>query len=152
MTNAKYEQQSFWEIFEEKLVENGEPFSISYMIGSEVKHFAAVNKKSPRVPLGLTVDFLYRERIVKINVYIENDVRLFNYVYARREQIEQELGFKPQWILGGTRNPNTRRAISTFPVTIGDRNDYARVIDDILPYLLQYKRVFEKYIPNLCDF
>lgn len=152
MTKAKHEQKIFWSIFESKLIENGEPFSISYEMGGEIKHFAAINKSTPRVSLGLTVDFLYREKIVKINIYIENDVRLFNYVYSHKECIEEELEFAPQWILESPRNPNTRRAISTFPVIIGDTNDYERVIDEILPYIMQYKRVFEKYIPNLCDF
>ena len=152
MTNAKYEQKVFWGIFENKLIENGEPFSISYEMGGEVKHFAAINKSSPRVSLGLTVDFLYREKIVKINIYIENDIRIFDYIYSHKEQIEKELEFAPQWILEGTRNPNTRRVISTFPVRIGDPNDYERVIDKILPYIVRYKKVFEKYIPNLCDY
>ena len=77
MTNAKYEQKIFWSIFENKLIENGEPFSICYEMGGEVKHFGAINKNTPRVSLGLTVDFLYREKIVKINIYIENLMKDF---------------------------------------------------------------------------
>lgn len=152
MTNAQYEQKIFWNRFEEKLTENGNPFFVSYEFNGEIKHYGAVNRDKAWVPLGLTIDFLYREKIVKINIYIQNDVRLFDYVYSRKEQIEEELGFKPQWILGGTRNPNTRRVISTFPVRIGYSDDYDRVIDKILPYIVQYKKVFGKYIPNLCDF
>ena len=120
-------------------------------MNGEIKYFGAVNKSSPRCSLGLTVDFLYREKIVKINIYIENNVELFNLVHDKKEIIEQELGFKPQWIYSGTKNPNTRRVISTFPVIIGNSLDYERVIEKIIPYIIQYKKVFEKYIPNLFD-
>lgn len=152
MTSAQYEQKKFWNIFEEKLIENGNPFSICYEVNGEIKYYGAVNKSNAWVSLGLTIDFLYRQEIVKINIYIQNDVRLFDYVYSHKEQIEQELGFSPEWILCGTKNPNTRRAISKFPVKIGDLDDYDRVIDEILPYVMQYKKVFQKYIPNLFEF
>ena len=152
MTNAQHEQKIFWSKFDEKLIENGNPFSVCYKFNNETKYYGAVNKSSAWVSLGLTIDFLYRQKIVKINLYIENDVRLFDYVYSHKEQIEKELGFKPKWILKGIRNPNTRRAINTFPVRIGDPNDYDRVIDKILPHVAKYKEVFGKYIPNLFDY
>ena len=152
MTNAQYEQKRFWEIFEQKLIENGNPFSICYEFNGEIKYYGAVNKNKAFVSLGLTIDFLCREKIVKINIYIRDDLDLFNYLYSNKAQIEEELGFKPQWVLGGSRNANTRRVISTFPVMVGNSSDYERVIDQVLPCIVQYKKVFEKYIPNLCDF
>jgi len=152
MTNAQYEQKIFWNKFENKLIEIGEPISICYEHTGTTRNFGCVNKRSARVPLGLVIEFLYREEAIKLNIYIENDVRLFDYLYSMKEQIEEALGFKPQWILSGKRNPNTRRVINIFPVVIGDSDDYDRVIDKMLPYVAQYKRVFEKYIPNLCDF
>lgn len=43
--DVKSEQRKFWEIFDEKLIENGEPFSILYEKGGEVTYWAVVNKK-----------------------------------------------------------------------------------------------------------
>lgn len=151
LTPAQYEQKRFWNIFEKKLSECGNPFTICYEINGAVKYFASVNKKSPRVGLGLTIDFLCRYKMVKINIYIENDVELFNCLLANKEKIESELGFSPKWIYSGERNPNTRRVISTSPVIIGNPLDYERVIEKVIPIIIQYKMVFEKYIPNLCD-
>ena len=152
MFSTKDEQVKFWNIFGSKLVENGEPFSINYLQSGEVKHYASVNREKAWVPLGLTIDFLCRDRIVRINIYIENDVRLFAYLYSKKEEIEKELGFKPQWVFSGTHNVNTRRIINVFPVKIGDSEDYERVIDEILPYIVQYKNVFGKYISGLFDY
>ena len=152
MTNAQQEQTIFWSKFEDKLIENGEPFEIIHEKNGEVTFYGAVNKEKAWVSLGLIVEFLYSKKIVKINIYIQNDVRLFDYLYFKKDQIEEELGFKPQWILNGKKNHNTRRIINEFPVNIGDEDDYDRVIDEVLPYIAQYKMVFEKYIPNLFDY
>ena len=152
MTNAQNEQIKFWSIFDNKLIENGEPFTICYEHTGTTRFFGTVNKKRARTSLAIVVEFLYRYSVVKLNIYIENDVRLFDYLHSKRTQIEEELGFKPEWIFSGSKNPNTRRIINEFPVKIGDPDDYDRVIDKMLPYIMQYKKVFEKYIPNLCDF
>lgn len=152
MTTAQFEQKRFWKAFEAILMENGEPFSINYEMSGEVKFFASVNKKRARSPIMVSIDFLSREEIVKLNLYIENDVRLFNYIYSKKEQIESELGFKPEWILSGTRNPNTRRVIKTFPVRIGDTESYECVIEKMLPCIVKYISVFKKYVPNLFDY
>lgn len=152
LTSAQHEQKLFWNIFEKKLVDIDNPFTISYEMNGEIKHYASVNKQKPWVRLGLTIDFLCRYKMVKINIYIENDVELFNRLLANKEKIESELGFTPKWIYSGERNPNTRRVISTFPVIIGNPLDYERVIEKVIPIIIQYKMVFEKYIPNLCDY
>ena len=152
MTYSQSEQKKFWEIFEDKLVESGNPFSICYEMGGEVRFFASVNKKRAWVALGLCLDFLCREKVVKINIYIENDIGLFNYLYSKKDQLENELGFKPEWILCGRKNPNTRRIITKFPIIIGDPNNYKHVIEKVIPYVVRYKTVFAKYIPSLFDF
>ncbi len=151
-SSAPEERKVFWRIFERKLEELGNPFDICYELNGDIKYYGSINKFSPLVNLGLTVDFLYRQEIIKINIYIRDDIELSNYLLFNKERIESELGFKPQWILSGEKNPNTRRVINTFPVTIGESSDYERVIEKIIPYVIQYKKVFERYIPNLCDY
>lgn len=150
--SAPEERKIFWNIFERKLEELSNPFNICYELNGDIKYYGSVNKFSPLVNLGLTVDFLYRDEMIRINIYIRDDVELFNSLLFNKEIIESELGFNPQWILYGEKNPNTRRVISTFSVLIGNPLDYDRVIDRIIPYVIHYKKVFEKYIPNLCDY
>ena len=151
-TPASEERKIFWRIFENHLSKLNNPFDICYELNGDIKYYASVNKFTPLVNLGLTVDFLYKEKRVKINIYIREDVELFNYLFSNKEKIEEELEFKPQWIFFGEKNPNTRRVISTFPVIIGNPIDYERIIEKIIPYVIRYKKVFEKYIPNLCDY
>ena len=152
MTNAQQEQTRFWKIFDNKLVENGEPFELIHEKSGEVTYWANVNKKNSFVSLCLNIEFKYQKEKVRVGIYICDNLYLFQRLLKYRENIEAELGFKPQWVLDGVKNPNTRRIINEFPVAIFDEEDYDRVIDEILPYVAQYKKVFEKYIPNLCDY
>lgn len=151
-SSAPEERKIFWRIFERKLAELGNPFDICYEMNGDIKYYGSVNKLRPLVDLGLTVDFLYLQEKVKINIYIRDDVKLFNHLFSNKEIIENKLEFKPQWIMSGEKNPNTRRIISTFPITIGNPLDYEHVIEKIIPTIIQYKKVFEKYIANLCDY
>ena len=152
MTNAQYEQTKFWEIFDNKLIENGEPFELIHEKSGEVTYWANVNKKHSFVSLCLNIEFKYREQKVRVGIYIRDDLYLFQCLLRYRENIERELGFKPEWVFEGKLNPNTRRIMNEFPVTLFDAEDYDRVIDEILPYIVKYKTTFEKYIPKLCDF
>ena len=152
MTNAQHEQTKFWEIFDNKLIENGEPFELIHKKSGEVTYWANVNKRHSFVSLCLNIEFKYREEKVRVGIYIRDDLYLFHRLLKCRESIEAELGFKPEWVFEGKQNPNTRRVINEFPITLFDTQDYDRVIDEVLPYVAQYKKVFEKYIPNLCDF
>ena len=152
MTNAQCEQIKFWKIFDNKLVENGEPFELIHEKSGDVTYWANVNKRRSFVSLCLSIEFKYREEKVRVGIYIRDDLYLFQRLLKYRENIETELGFKPEWVFEGVKNSNTRRIINEFPVVLFDEEDYDRVIDEILPYVAQYKKVFEKYIPNLCDF
>ena len=102
-SSAPVERRLFWKEFEKKLSELGNPFDICYEVSGDVKYYASVNKTSPLVNLGLTIDCLYRESKVKINIYIRDDVDLFEYIHSNKEKIEGELGFTPQWIYYGER-------------------------------------------------
>ena len=152
MTNAQHEQTKFWEIFDNKLIENGEPFELIHEKGGEVTYWACVNKKRAFVNLCLSIEFKYRVKKVRVGIYICDDLNLFQYLLRHRESIDAELGFKSEWVFEGKQNPNTRRVINEFPLVSFDEDTYDTIIDEVLPYVAQYKKVFEKYIPNLCDF
>ena len=74
---------------------------------------------------------------------------MFNSIYRYKSVIEEKLGFAPQWILSGVKNPNTRRIITTFPIKIGNHENYAEVIRKLIPYVIKYQQVFKNFIPNL---
>ena len=151
MTNAQYEQTKLWNIFDELLIQNGEPFEMLHEKGDEVTFWGVVNKKRSLVPLCLSLDFTIRKKNARINIYIQNDIPLYNYLYSHKEEIEAELGFKPIWNDKCTKS-HTRRIEYNIPFTPYNSEEYERVAETALPIICAFKKVFEKYIPSLCDF
>lgn len=142
--NVKSEQKKFWKIFEEKLIENGEPFSILYEKAGEVTYWAVVNKNQIFVDNALSIDFLVREQKLRINIYIRTDLSLFRIFERNKNDIEAIMGIPLKWI-EGTKNKNTRRIAYEIPIDTGYFSNYDEVIDKILPVVVNMKKVCEKY-------
>ena len=145
--DVKSEQRKFWRIFDEKLIENGEPFSILYEKGGEVTYWAVVNKKQSLANNALSLDFLVREQKLRINIYIRSDLTLFSIFERNRKDIETMVGVPLKWIVG-TRNKNTRRIAYEIPVNTGYYSNYDEVIDKALPVVDKMKKVCEMYARN----
>lgn len=145
--DVKTEQKKFWRAFERKLIENGNPFSILYEKGGEVTYWAVVNKNYSFVDNALSVDFLVREQKLRINIYVRNDLALFDVFERNRKDVETTVGVPLLWI-AGTRNRNTRRIAYEIPVNTGYYSNYDKVIDQVLPIVEKMKKVCERYARN----
>ena len=94
----------------------------------------------------MSVDLLLREKKIRVNIYVRKDLALFSLLEKHKAEIESMVSVPLQWIKG-TKNPNTRRIAYIMPIKVGDVEDYADAIDDILPVLVEMKTVCEKYAP-----
>ena len=82
---AEEARKKFWNTLRESLKEKGEPFFFT-----ENKQWAIINKPTSNFhePC-VAVDFLWRDEFLRINVYIENDIPLYNKLKMRKEEIEK---------------------------------------------------------------
>ncbi|MDY6024257.1 MAG: DUF4268 domain-containing protein [Candidatus Borkfalkiaceae bacterium] len=142
--DAKTEQKRFWKIFDEKLVENGEPFSIVHEKSGMVTYWAIVNKNNILVDNCISLDLLVREEKLRINIYIRDDLAFYNYLERNKQDIESMVSVPLSWIKG-ERNSNTRRIAFFKPVEIGNVENYAETIDEVLPVIMEMKQVCQKY-------
>lgn len=149
---AVTERNSFWKIFDQKLMENGEPFSIIHERSDGTPtYWGNVNRKKAFGPNNvLNIEFKYQRRKIRVGIYLWNDLLLFDRLYMDKEQIEAELGFSAEWNHIGVKNENTRRVFIEFPLIL-DEEYYADIIDEILPYVMKFKEVFEPRIRDLFD-
>ena len=94
MSNAEFERKIFWDMYNEILINNGEPFSIS-----SKKQWAIVNKNSPawNEPV-IAMDFLVQKKVLRINAFLLDDEYLFAKLLGMKEEIEETLGFAPEWV------------------------------------------------------
>lgn len=145
--DVKEEQKKFWKVFDEKLIENGEPFSILHEKSGEVTNWAVINKNHSFVDNALSVDILVREQKLRINIYVRNDLALFSIFERHKKEIESRVNVPLKWV-NGTKNPNTRRIIYEVPIQTGYWSNYDEIIDDILPIVIKMKKVCETYARN----
>ena len=144
------EQLYFWDLFNEKIIENGEPFHISYDRDNP-RHYATINKNSPSSNFCLSMDFLLHKSFLRIGIYINDDTctHFFDRLLLSKNEIETALGFAPLWINRGAQNLNTRRIAVEIPFLPYDHDDYDRLIDEALPVIMKFIEIFNIYLPEL---
>ena len=145
--DVKSEQRKFWKVFDEKIIENGEPFSILHEKGGEVTYWAVVNKKHSFVDNALSIELLVREQKLRINIYVRTDLALFSIFESNKKEIETIVGVPLKWMVG-TKNKNTRRIAYEIPVNTGYFSNYDETIDKALPIVDKMKKVCEIYAKN----
>ena len=141
MSNAEYERKVFWDMYNEILNNHGNPFFISAK-----KHWAIVNKDSAawNEPV-IAMDFLVQKRVLRINAFLLDDLNLFNHLLEIRKEIENSLGFTPEWV-HGEKGKNTYRIKTELSFIPNSRDDYHRIIEKSLPIVAKYINVFKPYI------
>ena len=148
MTNAEQERKIFWEMFENELNNQGNPFYIAHR-----NQYATINKRSSTSDNCISMDFLVQKRFLRVGVYMRDNIPAFEYLYGCKAKIENELGFKPTWVLKGASNPNTRRIEICFSFNPYNHSDYQRVIKKAIPYAIKFIEIIPKYSPEyLFDF
>ena len=145
--DVRVEQQKFWDIFDEKLVENGEPFSVLHEKSGETTYWGVINKKHSFVDNALSLDFLVNAQKLRVNIYVRNDLHLFSIFENHKQEIEDVVGEKLEW-LNGAKSPNTRRIAYMIPVKTGYNANYEEAIDRALPVIDKMKKICEKYAKN----
>ena len=90
---AEEARRKFWDTLRDVVKEEGNPFYFT-----ENKQWAIINKPTANYhdPC-VAVDFLWRDEILRINVYIEDNVFLYEDLRERKEEIESRLTFRCMW-------------------------------------------------------
>lgn len=147
---AEEAREKFWDSLKEAVKAKGEPF---YFTAN--KQWAIINQKSYNYhnPC-LAVDFLWRKEIVRVNIYIENDLYLYEKLKKRKDEIESALGFKCAWkendfyTNGGKskfNGENTRRIEVDIPFD-NDDIDFNNLAQTAVPVIQAYIEVFRGFI------
>lgn len=147
---AEEARKKFWDTLREVLNEQGNPFYFT-----EEKQWAIINKDSSNYHYPcVALDFLWRNEILRINVYIENDIPLYNKLKEKKDEIEHALGFACLWkennslTNGGKKKfngENTRRIEVDVPFD-NCFLDFKALAVKAIPVVERYVKVFRRYI------
>lgn len=143
--DCSQEQAIFYNMFQEALNLNGNPFRFAARGG-----YGTFNKRGANSNLCLGFDLWLRKGLFRVNIYIRDDseTHYFDRLIKQKEEIEAKLGFTPMWTPTGVKQPNTRRIETHIPFTPYDTEDYERFFDELLPIVMKYLEVFSEYFPE----
>ena len=141
MTNAEMQQQKFWNLFEHELALQGNPFIIKHR-----KHYATINKRSADSAFCLGMDFLYKKGLIRVGIYMLDNVPAFEALYSHKDTIELELGFVPNWTMSGEKNSDLRRVEVLIAINPDDEDGYLQAIRLAILRAVSFKNVVQKYL------
>ena len=140
--SAQLERNYFWKIFDKYVNQQGDEFFVTHKKGGINQAAGNINNLSPMAMETICCEYKYREQIILIQVYINKNEALFKYLYSKKEQLENELGYKVEWVNGGERSSSVRRIQKTFPIN----KTIEEMVVEVYPYILDFIRVFEKFL------
>lgn len=141
MTYSQEQQKIFWKMYDEFLMENGEPFTIS-----NERHWCVVNAKNVNKPC-LGMDFLAKRKILRVGIYILDDSNnLYQRLLNNRDYLDSIFDdIKPKWCekcIG----KNTRRIKIEIPFYNNSEDEYERIIELSAKYTLKFIKAYRPYI------
>ena len=140
--SAQTERDYFWNTFDKYVKEQGDKFFAAHMKNGVNQAAGNINNFSPMATKTICCEYKYLEQIILVQVYINRNERLFDCLYLRKQQFENELGYTVEWITSGKRSPSVRRIQKSFPIN----KPINEMIKEIYPYILDFIKVFEKFL------
>jgi len=134
------ERIEFWTRFNEILVERGKPFNVRKAT-SDHWYDVAIGRSGVHVSMTL----VNKERVVGIELYIREDKKLFDKLYAQKDEIEEKLGLKPEW--QKNEGKKSSRILYRMPgLNFNDHSNYDQLINDMIDKAVLFSNVFKQYV------
>lgn len=141
---AEIERDFFWKVFDDYVQEQGDEFMITHKKGIVNQAAGNINNLSPMARETICCEYKFREQTILVQVYINKNEELFDYLYSQKMQIEDDLGYKLEWIKGGKISSSVRRIQKQFPIN----KPIKEMVVEIYPYILDFIRVFGKFLKS----
>ncbi|MEN9407111.1 MAG: hypothetical protein RLZZ455_327, partial [Candidatus Parcubacteria bacterium] len=141
LTEIKLLQQDFWNKFKEYAVEHK---TFLKLRKAHPQHWFDISVGSSLAGISLTVNT--DEDLIGCELYIRNSKELFRELYAKREQIESELGEKLNWMELADKKASRIKLSSKGSIT--DIVMWEERFSWLLKESQNFQKVFSKYLKN----
>lgn len=130
----------FWTIFNEILISKNKPF-MPQKATSEYWYEVSLNSEEARINITL----LNKDKVVGIELYINDNKELFDVLFDNQNEIETELGFKFLWQrLDDKKASRIRYYVDGLD--FDNHSNYKELMENIISKVIAMKEVFSKYI------
>lgn len=140
MNKSQSQRLEFWNQFNNVLVERGKPFNVRK---ATTDHWYNVAIGTSDAHIDITL--VNKDSVIGVELYITDNKELFDKLYQRKDEIENNLGFKLDW-----RRLNNSKAsrIVTFikGLNFDDHSNYNELINKTIDLAVLMRDTFKKYI------
>lgn len=140
MNKSQSQRLEFWNQFNNVLVERGKPFNVRK---ATTDHWYNVAIGTSDAHIDITL--VNKDSVIGVELYITDNKEFFDKLYQRKDEIENDLGFKLDW-----RRLNNSKAsrIVTFikGLNFDDHSNYNELINKTIDLAVLMRDTFKKYI------
>ncbi len=140
MNKSQSQRLEFWNQFNNVLVERGKPFNVRK---ATTDHWYNVAIGTSDAHIDITL--VNKDSVIGVELYITDNKEFFDKLYQRKDEIENDLGFKLDW-----RRLNNSKAsrIVTFikGLNFDDHSNYNELINKTIDLAVLMRDKFKKYI------
>lgn len=140
MNKSQSQRLEFWNQFNNVLIERGKPFNVRK---ATTDHWYNVAIGTSDAHIDITL--VNKDLVIGVELYITDNKELFDKLYQRKDEIENDLGFKLDW-----RRLNNSKAsrIVTFikGLNFDNHSNYNELMNKTIDLAVLMRDVFKKYI------
>lgn len=140
MNKSQSQRLEFWNQFNNVLIERGKPFNVRK---ATTDHWYNVAIGTSDAHIDITL--VNKDSVIGVELYITDNKELFDKLYQRKDEIENDLGFKLDW-----RRLNNGKAsrivIFIKGLNFDDHSNYNELINKTIDLAVLMRDTFKKYI------
>jgi len=138
LTDTKIQQLDFWTKFREYVQTNDTNIRLQT---PRPQHWYDVSMGSSDAHIGLTINT--RENLIGCEIYINKNKDLFKYLQERKQEIEEKIGDKTEWVDAAVAS---RIVVKKGVSDIFNQNETVNYFAWLYKYSILFQKVFGKYI------
>ncbi len=140
MNKSQSQRIEFWNQFNNVVIERGKPFNIRK---ATTDHWYNVAIGTSEAHIDITL--VNKDSLIGVELYITDNKELFDKLYNRKDDIEQELGYKLDW----RRLDNSKASRIVYHIkglNFDDHSNYNELMNKTIDLAVLMRNVFKKYI------
>lgn len=140
ISRAKSECFAFWSDFNDVLINKGKPCNVRK---ATTDHWYDIALGKSGIHIEITL--VNKEGHIGVGVYINDDKNIFDELYAKKDEIEGELGFEMEW--DRLDNKKAARIKSQIQgLNFDDKSNYPELMNTVIDRTALMRDVFKRYL------
>lgn len=140
MNKSQSQRIEFWNQFNDVVIERGKPFNTRK---PTTDHWYNVAIGTSEAHIDITL--VNKDSLIGVELYITNNKELFDKLYERKDDIENDLGFKLDW----RRLDNSKASRIVYCIkglNFDDHSNYNELMNKTIDLAVLMRDTFKKYI------